>query len=90
MTILRDEISWERFTAIAWTKDGSGFFYSRFPEPEKEAADLARSEGHAVRFHAVGTPQSRNRLIHSTPGRPHLSLIAGAGQGAFASNVKGR
>jgi prolyl oligopeptidase len=30
---LADEIAWARFTAIAWAHDGSGFFYSRFPEP---------------------------------------------------------
>src|SRR5262249_33090899 len=32
--VLDDEVQWARITQIAWTKDGSGFFYSRYPEPE--------------------------------------------------------
>ena len=28
-----DRIQWAKFASIAWTKDGSGFFYNRFPEP---------------------------------------------------------
>ncbi|HVT26430.1 MAG TPA: S9 family peptidase, partial [Lacipirellulaceae bacterium] len=28
-----DHIKWCRFTEIEWTKDGSGFYYNRYPEP---------------------------------------------------------
>lgn len=83
--ILKDEIAWARFTQIAWAKDGSGFFYSRFPEPEKDAAFDAPIAGHAVYFHALGTPQSRDRLVYSTPEQPHLMHVAGVTEdGRFA------
>lgn len=69
--VLEDEVEWARFTAIAWHPDGSGFYYSRFPEPE---ADFNASvENHAVYFHRIGTPQSEDLLVHApTPGQSLL------------------
>lgn len=64
-TLLDDEIKWARFTSIAWVKDGSGFFYSRNPEPEQDAEYVALALGHAVYFHRLGTAQSEDRLIHA-------------------------
>lgn len=64
-TILDDEIKWARFTSIAWVKDGSGFFYSRNPEPEQGAEFVALAFGHAVYFHQLGTQQSEDRLVHA-------------------------
>lgn len=64
-TILDDEIKWARFTSVAWVKDGSGFFYSRNPEPETDAAFVAPALEHAVYFHRLGTPQSDDKLIHA-------------------------
>src|SRR4029078_4687700 len=29
----QDEIRWVKFSSLDWAMDGSGFFYSRFPEP---------------------------------------------------------
>ncbi|GGD33966.1 prolyl oligopeptidase family serine peptidase [Aureimonas glaciei] len=63
--ILEDEIRWARFTRIAWAKNGSGFFYSRNPRPEKEAGFEAKVAEHAVYFHRLGTPQSEDRLVHA-------------------------
>lgn len=75
--IFEDEIAWARFSSIAWVKDGSGFFYSRFPAPEKEAAFGAPVAGHAVYFHSLGTLQSKDRLVYSTPEQPHLMHLPG-------------
>lgn len=65
--MLDDAIEWARFTTIAWAGDGSGFYYSRFPEPEAGAAFTAGIDGHAIYFHALGTPQSEDRLVHASP-----------------------
>ena len=32
--LLPDELKWTKFSAAAWTKDGKGFFYSRYEEPQ--------------------------------------------------------
>ena len=73
---LQDELTQVRFSTMAWAGDGSGFFYSRFPEPAADAAFQAPVQGHAVYFHKLGTPQSQDRLVHVTPDRPHLLHFA--------------
>jgi prolyl oligopeptidase len=67
-----DEVKWARFTTIEWTKDGSGFFYARFPEPKQGKASQASVENHAVYFHVIGTPQAKDRLVYATPDQPSL------------------
>ncbi|WP_206930837.1 prolyl oligopeptidase family serine peptidase [Roseococcus thiosulfatophilus] len=71
-TLLEDEIAHARFTTIAWAKDGSGFFYSGFPAPADETPSAAPVSGHAVHFHALGTAQANDRVVHATPDQPHL------------------
>jgi prolyl oligopeptidase len=68
--VFDDEVAWARFTSIVWTTDGSGFFYSRYPEPEAGTAATASVSSHAVYFHALGTPQADDRLVYSDPERP--------------------
>ncbi len=70
--VLADEIKWARFTTIAWVKDGSGFFYNRFPEPKQGAASQSAIGSHAIYFHALGTPQAQDRLVYATPENPVL------------------
>lgn len=69
---LDDEVEWMRFSTLDWNADGSGFFYSRYPEPQGGATALASVVNHAVYFHAVGTAQSEDRLVYATPDQPHL------------------
>lgn len=68
--VFDDEVAWARFTGIVWTTDGSGFFYSRYPEPEAGTTATASISNHAVYFHALGTPQADDRLVYSDPERP--------------------
>ncbi|MBS7809775.1 prolyl oligopeptidase family serine peptidase [Roseococcus pinisoli] len=70
--ILGDEVRWARFTALDWMKDGSGFFYCRYPEPEAGMALQASVENHAIYFHRLGTPQAEDRLLYATPDQPRL------------------
>lgn len=74
--VLGDHIEWARYTRMAWAPDGSGFFYSRMPEPEAGASASAGVANHAVYFHRLGTPQTEDRLIYSTPDRPGLLHVA--------------
>ncbi|MDZ8257636.1 prolyl oligopeptidase family serine peptidase [Nostoc sp. ChiQUE01b] len=70
--VLNDEIKWARLPSIAWVKDGSGFFYTRFPEPKQGEAFQAGVENQTVYFHAIGTPQAQDRLVYATPDQPTL------------------
>ncbi|MBA2770840.1 MAG: S9 family peptidase [Sphingomonas sp.] len=70
---LADEIKWVKFSGLSWAKDGSGFYYSRFPEPAKGAAYQSLNENHEIYFHKLGTAQSADRRIFATPRRPDLN-----------------
>jgi prolyl oligopeptidase len=74
--VLDDEIHWARYTNLAWTKDGSGFFYSRYPEAEAGMVASAGILNHAVFFHALGTSQEDDRLVYSDPGQPSVLHLA--------------
>ena len=67
-----DEVKWARFTTLAWVKDGSGFFYTRYPKPKQGAEYQENVENHAIYFHALGTPQATDRLVYATPDRPKM------------------
>jgi prolyl oligopeptidase len=85
--VLDDEVKWARFTTIAWAKDGSGFFYARFPEPKQGEASQANVENHAVYFHALDTPQTQDRLVYATPDQPTIvhSLISVTKDGRYVT-----
>src|SRR5690606_35840749 len=61
-----EAIRWAKFTALAWVGE-DGFLYSRFPEPEEGQDFQALNYDQAVYFHRIGTPQSADRLVYSTP-----------------------
>ncbi len=41
-TDLDDEIRWSKFSGAAWLLDGSGFYYSRYAEPDESTAIQGR------------------------------------------------
>ena len=72
--IRSDEIKWMKYGgSVSWTKDGSGFFYSRYPAPAAKATFQNATLNHRVYFHKLGTPQAADRLVYSTPANPKLS-----------------
>jgi prolyl oligopeptidase len=73
---LPDEVKWVKFSGLSWAKDGSGFFYSRFPQTRAGATYQSLNENHQVYFHRLGTKQSADRLLFATPRRPELDNTA--------------
>ncbi len=73
---LADVIRWVKFSDIAWTEDGKGFFYGRYPEPRagKALEDAIRDK--KIYYHALGTNQSSDRLIYERPEEPMLFIDA--------------
>ena len=64
---LPDTIKWMKFSGASWTRDGKGFFYSRYAEP-KEATKLADTNFYQkLYYHRLGTKQSEDVLIYERP-----------------------
>ncbi len=94
---LPDVIKWVKFSGAAWTKDGSGFYYSRYDEPT-EAAKLTKvNYFHKLYFHRLGTPQAEDKLVYHRPDQKEWSfgggvtedghyLIITSGQGTDTKN----
>jgi prolyl oligopeptidase len=73
---LPDEIKWVKFSGIAWTEDGKGFFYGRYPEPPPGKALEAAVKDKKIYYHAIGTPQSEDKLIYERKEEPTLFIDA--------------
>ncbi|MEM6329003.1 MAG: prolyl oligopeptidase family serine peptidase [Planctomycetota bacterium] len=65
-----DVLRWVKFTGIEWAKDGSGFYYSRYPEPAEGEAFQSVALNRKVFFHKLGDPQSKDRLVYEDPEHP--------------------
>jgi prolyl oligopeptidase len=65
---LPDSIEWVKVSSAAW--HGDGFFYSRYPQPEKGKEKASINEGHQVYYHKVGTPQSADVLVYEDRDHP--------------------
>jgi len=64
---LPEHIKWVKFSGASWTKDGKGFYYSRYDEPT-EATKLTKANYfHKLYFHRLGTPQSEDKLVYHRP-----------------------
>src|SRR5207244_9586200 len=63
---LSDHLKWIKFSGASWTKDGAGFFYSRYPEPtDKALTDVNRFQ--RLYYHRLGTDQAQDVLVYERP-----------------------
>ncbi len=76
-SVLADELKWIKFNRPAWTKDGAGFFYARYPEPASDAAFQSLNLNQKVYHHRLGTSQAEDRLIYEAPDHPEWGFSAG-------------
>lgn len=67
---LPDELKWIKFGGASWTKDGRGFFYTRFDEPKPGEAFQSLNLNHKVFYHRLGTTQSEDVLVYQRPDQP--------------------
>jgi prolyl oligopeptidase len=67
---LDDRIEWSKFASSAWTRDGTGFYYGRFPEQAADAAYEAANRNMELRFHRLGDDPADDRLVLATPHEP--------------------
>ncbi len=72
---LADHLKWIKFSGASWTKDGAGFFYSRYPEPaDKALTDVNRFQ--RVYYHRLGTDQASDVLVYERSDQPDWGFSA--------------
>lgn len=71
---LEEVIKWTKFTSIAWEPDNSGFYYTRFPEEVELDMTVDQTLNSKVYRHQLGTPQSRDVMIHHDPENPEYGF----------------
>jgi prolyl oligopeptidase len=72
---LSDHLKWIKFSGASWTKDGAGFFYSRYPEPtDKALTDVNRFQ--RLYYHRLGTDQAQDVLVYERPDQPDWGMNA--------------
>ncbi|MBX7202238.1 MAG: S9 family peptidase [Bacteroidia bacterium] len=59
---LPDVIRWVKFSAVTW--DGKGFYYSRYPAPDKGNELSGINKHHSVYYHKLGERQEKDKLIY--------------------------
>jgi prolyl oligopeptidase len=64
---LEDHVKWVKFSSTAWTRDGKGFFYSRYDEPNEATRLAAANQFQKLYFHKIGTPQAADTLVYERP-----------------------
>ena len=64
-----DIVRWSKFSGAAWLGD-RGFYYSGYDAPSAANKTLAKLDVQKVWFHALGTPQSADRLVYASTAHP--------------------
>ena len=65
---LKDSLAWVKVSGVAW--QGNGFFYSRYPAPEKGKELSTKNENHQVYYHMAGTTQDKDQLVYEDKSNP--------------------
>ncbi|MGH9495201.1 MAG: prolyl oligopeptidase family serine peptidase [Candidatus Sulfotelmatobacter sp.] len=74
---LPDLIKWVKFSGASWTKDGKGFYYSRYDEPKEATALRDTVYFQKLYYHKLGTSQGEDKLIYDRPDDKELGFGGG-------------
>lgn len=66
---LTDHLTWIKNGGGAWLGD-EGFFYSRYPAPEKGHELYTKNEFQSVWYHKIGTDQSADTMVYEDKANP--------------------
>jgi prolyl oligopeptidase len=59
---LADSLAWVKVSGASWQSDG--FYYSRYPAPDKGKELSTKNENHQVYYHKTGTSQNDDVLVY--------------------------
>ena len=68
--VLPDRLQWSKSGQASWSKDGKGFFYSRYEEPKQGAEFQSLNFNSKIYYHRLGDPQSKDTLSYYRPEHP--------------------
>ncbi len=74
---LPEQIRWVKFSGASWTRDGRGFYYSRYPAPQPGQDLKAVNHDHTLYYHRLGTPQTEDRRVFGILEHPDWSVSGG-------------
>ena len=63
-----EHVAWMKASGVSW--QGNGFYYSRYPAPEKGHELTGKNENHQVFYHKIGTPQSEDLKVYEDAANP--------------------
>ena len=72
---LPDHLRWVKFSGASWTRDGKGFFYSRYPTPSADSM-VSQNRFQKLYYHVVGTDQAQDPLVFEQPDQPDRGVGA--------------
>lgn len=75
---LPDVLEHVKFSSLAWTHDGLGFFYNSYAAPSTEDAgtETSKNANQLLRYHVLGKPQSQDPTVLAIP--EHSEWMIGA------------
>jgi len=73
--VMTDELTWLKFTSVAWTHDKPGFYYSRYPAPDSDQQFQSLNLDHKVFYHTLGEDQAEDQLIHERTDQPEWGFF---------------
>jgi prolyl oligopeptidase len=62
-----ETLEWSKFSGAAWRRDGSGFYYARFPAPAAGQTYSDANYNQQLYFHRRNTPQNEDVLVYERP-----------------------
>jgi len=71
---VQEVLRFVKFASLAWTRDGSGFYYLRFPEPGTVPPEDEQYYGR-IYFHRLGDAQADDSLVFAHPEREVVPLV---------------
>ncbi len=73
---LPDHLRWIKFSDGAWTKDGKGFFYGRYPAPKEGESQVSANRNMKLYYHRLGASQEDDVLVYERPDQPEWGFGA--------------
>ena len=73
---LSDHLKWIKFSVVSWSRDGKGFYYSRYDEPTSENQYKGANYNQKLYYHRTGTLQMEDKLIYARPDHPEWGFSA--------------